>query len=126
MKYKKIFLVLTLTAASLFTFEAFAQSSQAMSKDQYDSIKSSQADYKRDQIQTQKEKDAETISDAKADRSDTKARAKEAARIDNEAQDAANQSKKALRAEKKAQKQRKQADRQAEKAETAREKSNLN
>jgi hypothetical protein len=126
MKYKKIILVLTISAASLFSFQTFAQSSEAMSKNQYDSIESSQATYKRDQVQTQKDKDAEAISDAKADRADTKARAKESARIDDEAQDAAKQSKNALKAEKKAQKLRKKADKQAEKAETAREKSDLN
>ena len=126
MKYKKIILTLTLTAASLFTFQAFAQSSQPMSKGQYDSIESSQAAYKRDQVQTQKDKNAEAISDAKADRSDTKAKAKEAARIDDEAQDAAKQSKNALKAEKKAQKLRKKADQQADKAEKARDKSDLN
>lgn len=126
MKYKKIILILTLTAASLFTFQGFAQSSQALSKNQYDSIEGSQADYKRDQVRTQKDKDAEAINDAKADKADTKAKAKESARIDNEAQDAAKQSKKALKTERKAQKLRNKADKQADKAETAREKSDLN
>lgn len=126
MKYKKVLSFLILTAASLFTFQAIAQSAASMSKAEFDRMDSSQAAYKRDQVQTQKTSDAEAISNAKADRVDTKAKAKESARIDGEAQDAAKQSKKSLRAEKKAQKQRKQADRQAEKAEAARDKSDLN
>ena len=126
MKYKNVLSFLTLTAASLFTFQAFAQSESSMSKREYDRMDSSQAAYKRDQVQTQKTKDAEVISDMKSERRDTKAKAKESSRIDNEAQDAAKQSKKSLRSEKKAQKQRKQADKQAEKAEAARDKSDLN
>ena len=57
MKYKKTILILTLTAASLFTIHAHAQSPQAKSKGEYDSIESSQAAYKRDQVQTQKNKE---------------------------------------------------------------------
>ena len=126
MKYKTILSFLVVTAASLSSFELFAQPEPSMSKAEYDRMDSAQAVYKRDQVQTQKAEEAETMRDAKADQVETEAKAKEAERIEGEAQDAAMQSKEALKTEKKAQKLRKQADQQAEKAEVARDKSDLN
>jgi hypothetical protein len=126
MKYKTILSFLFVTAASLSSFELLAQPESSMSKIEYDRMDSLQAVYKRDQIQTQKAEDAETIRDAKADQVETEAKAKEADRVEDEAQDAAKQSKTALKTEKKAQKLRKDADKQADKAKAAREKSDLN
>ena len=126
MKHKKIFSFLIVTAASLFTFELFAQSEPPMSKVEYNRMDSLQAAYKRDQVQTQKAEDADAMREVKTEQAETKAKAKEAERVNDEAQDAAKQSKNALKTEKKAQKLRKQADKQAEKAETARDKSDLN
>ena len=126
MKYKKILSFVVIMAASLLTLELFAQAESSMSKVEYNRIDSLQAIYKRDQAQTQKAKDTDAMQDVKAERAETKAKAKESARIDDEAQDAAKQSKSALKKEKKAQKLRRQADKQAEKAEAARDKSDLN
>ena len=125
MKYKKILSLLIVTAASLFTLELFAQES-SMSKIEYNRMDSLQSVYKRDQAQAQKVKDTEAMRDAKTERIETKAKAKETQRIDDEAQYAAKQSKKAQKTEKKAQKLRKQANKQAEKAEAARDKSDIN
>jgi len=126
MKYKTILSFLVVIAASLCTFELFAQPESSMSKIEYDRIDSLQAVYKRDQVQAQKAQDTEAMRDAKADQVETEAKAKEADRIEDEAQDAAKQSKNALKTEKEAQKLRKRADKQAEKAKAAREKSDLN
>jgi hypothetical protein len=128
MKYTKILSLIAVSAASLFTFELFAQDTQdtPVSKFEYNRADSLKAIYERDQAQTQKADDVEKMNDAKNERSETKAKAKEAQRIEDEADDAAKQSKNALKTEKKAQKLRKQADKQAEKAETARDKSDLN
>lgn len=118
--------MLTVTAASLITFGLFAQPEPAMSKVEYDRLDSLVADYKQDQIRTQKADDAEALREVKSARTETKASAKEAERVSDEAQNAAKQSRSALKTEKKAQKLRKQADKQAEKAKAARQKSDLN
>ncbi len=125
MKYKNILTLIAVSAASFFTFELSAQDSP-VSKFEYKQMDSIQAVYERDKAQTQRAEDVEKMTDAKNEQSETKAKAKEAARIEGEADDAAKQSKNALKSEKKAQKQRKQADKQAEKAEAARDKSDLN
>ena len=126
MTYKTILSFLIVTAASLFTFELFAQPEPTMSKIESERIDSLEAIYKRDQVRAQKAKDAEAMRDVKSEQVEAKAKAQEADRIEDEAQDAAKQSKNALKTEKKAQKVRKQADKQADKAEAAREKSDLN
>jgi hypothetical protein len=125
MKYKKILSLIAVSAASLFTFELFAQDSP-VSKFEYKQMDSAKSVYDRDKAQTQRAEDVEKMTDAKNEQSETKAKAKEAGRIEEEADDAAKQSKNALKSEKKAQKQRRKADKQAEKAETARDKSDLN
>ena len=118
MKYKAI--ILTLAAASFFTGQAFAQYNNA--GDRKDSVEV--AAHKEAQLQTRT--DENRMADAKLDRKETKAKAKEAQRVENEANDAAHQSKNALTAERKAQKSRKQANQQAKKASDARDKSNKN
>jgi hypothetical protein len=109
MKYKTI--ILTLAAASFFVGQAFAQDSNVVTQQE---------------AQVQNQKDEDRMADAKLDKKETKAKAKEAQRIENEANDAARQSKNALKAERRAQKSRKQADQQAKKASNARDKSNKN
>jgi len=125
MTFRTVFSMLTVTAASLITFGLFAQAEPAMSKVEYARL-DSLADYKQDQIRTQKADDAEALRKVKSARTETKANAKEAERVSDEAQNAAKQSRSALKTEKKAQKLRKQADKQAEKAKAARQKSDLN
>ena len=123
MKYKTI--ILTLAAASLFAGQAFAQNSDVMTqaqRDRKDSVET--ATHQEAQVQTRN--DENRMADAKLDRKETKAKAKEAQRIENEANDAARQSKNALKAERKAQKSRKQANQQAQKASDARDKSDKN
>ena len=110
MKHKAI--ILTLAAASFFAGQAFAQDSNVMTPAQ--------------EAQVQNRNDENRMADAKLDRKETKAKAKEARRIENEANDAAHQSKHALKAERKAQKSRKQANQQAQKASNARDKSDKN
>lgn len=125
MNNKKIFSLIAAGAASLFTLQLSAQDTP-MSRTEYNRMDSVQGVYKRDQVQTQKAEDLQNMTDAKNERSETKAKAKEAQRIEGEANDAAKQSKNALKSEKKAQKQRNKADKQADKAKASREKSDLN
>ncbi len=126
MKITKIILPLTFGALTLFAVEASAQESTEVTKRQYNQADSTKASYEREEAQTQRQKDTERMTDVKNERSDTKAKAKEAQRIENDANDAAKESKNALRTEKKAQKARKKADKQANDAKDARDKSNLN
>lgn len=119
-------LTMTLMVASMFTMEVLGQDSTVMSKVEYDRMDSIQTAYDREDAQTQKAVDLEKMTDAKSDRSETKAKLKEARRVEGEANDAAKQSRNALRAERKAQKARKAADKQADRAEDARNKSNQN
>lgn len=125
MKITKTILSFTFGALSLFAFDVSAQQTE-VSKEEYNRADSTKATYERDQIQTQRQEDVEKMTDAKNERSATKAKAKEAQRIENEANDAAKESKNALRAERKAQKARKQADKQAHDADDARKKSDQN
>lgn len=117
---------MTLMIVSMFTMEVVGQDSTVMSKVEYDRMDSIQNAYDRHAAQTQKAEDLEKMTDAKSDRSETKAKLKEAQRVEGEANDAAKQSRNALRAERKAQKARKAADKQADRAEDARDKSNQN
>jgi primosomal protein N' len=126
MTYKTILSTITLSAASIFIGQLYAQELPPITKSEYNHMDSLQSVYKRDQVQTQKTQDVEKMSDAKTEQSDAKAKAKEAERIHEEAADAAKESKDAVKTEKKAQKLRKKADKQAEKAEAARDKSDLN
>jgi hypothetical protein len=126
MTYKTILSTITLSAASIFIGESYAQQLPPITKSEYNHMDSAQAAYKKDQVQTQKTQDVEKMSDAKTEQADAKAKSKEADRIQDEASDAAKQSNDAVKSEKKAQKQRRKADKQAEKAEAARDKSDLN
>ena len=72
MKHKKIFSFLIVTAASLVTFELFAQPESSMSKVEYDRMDSLESIYKRDQVQAQKAKDAEAMRDVKSEQVETK------------------------------------------------------
>ncbi len=123
MKYKTI--ILTLAAASFFAGQAFAQDSNVMTQAQRERKDSVQT-ATHQEAQVQNRNDENRMADAKLDRKETKAKAKEARRVENEANDAAHQSKNALKAERKAQKSRKQANQQAQKASDARDKSNKN
>ena len=126
MKYKTILSTITLSAASLFICELYAQDLPPLTNSEYNHRDSLQTAYKKDQAQTQKTQDVEKMHDVKTEQADTKAKSKEADRIQEEAADAAKQSNDALKTEKKAQKSRRKADKQAEKAEAARHKSDLN
>jgi hypothetical protein len=126
MTYKTILSTITLSAASIFIGELYAQEPTPITKSEYNHMDSLQSVYKRDQAQTQKTQDVEKMSDVKTEQADAKAKSKEADRVQEEAADAAKQSDNALKREKKAQKSRKKADKQAEKAEAARDKSDLN
>ena len=123
MKNKTIFL--TLAAATFFAGQAFAQTSNDMTQAQRER-KDSVETAARQEVQVQNRKDENRMADAKHDRNETKANAKEAQRVESEANDAARESKNALRAERKAQKSRKQANKQAEKDSNARDKSDKN
>lgn len=118
-------MILTLAAASLFAGQAFAQTGDDMTQAQRNR-KDSVETAARQEAQVQNRKDENRMADAKHDRKETKAKAKEAQRVEGEANDAARESKSALKAERRAQKSRKQADKQAERASDARNKSNKN
>lgn len=116
---------MTLAAATLLAGQAFAQTGDDMTQAQRNR-KDSVETATRQEAQVQNRKDENRMADAKHDRKETKAKAKNAQRIESEANDAARESKNALKAERRAQKSRKQADKQAEKASDARNKSNKN
>lgn len=78
------------------------------------------------QARNLQDRNEERMADAKKERTESRAKAKESQRISNEADDAAKQSRQAVRAEKRAQKFRDKADKQARKAEEARKKSDGN
>jgi hypothetical protein len=126
MKYKTILSTITLSAASLFIGELYAQELPPLTKNEYNHIDSLQSAYEKDKVQTQKSQDVEKMHDVKTEQADAKAKSKEADRVQDEAADALKQSDDALKTEKKAQKSRKKADEQAQKAEAARDKSDLN
>lgn len=123
MKYKTMFLMLAVT--SMFAGHVFAQTNDSVTqadRNRKDSVEA--AVYREAQVQSRK--DENRMADAKHDRKQTKAKAKNAQRIEREANDAARQSKSALRAERKAQKSRKLADKLAKRASDARDKSDKN
>lgn len=80
----------------------------------------------KERAKDQTRQDSDKLSSLKAERRDTRAKAKEAQRIEREATDASRASKTAFRKEKKAQRSRAQADKQSKKAENARSKSDKN
>jgi TPP-dependent pyruvate/acetoin dehydrogenase alpha subunit len=124
MKYKTFILTLTFITASVITSKVQAQyrnESNNTELDRKDSLETV-----RNEVKMQETKDENAIANAKADKKETKAKAKKAKRIEREANDAAKESKYALRSERKAQKSRKQANDQAKKASKAREKSDQN
>jgi hypothetical protein len=124
MKLKQIMLTATLSAASLFTIQAYGQSAEADKREQnrVDSLEHQ----KQEMASQQKAIDQIKMENVKDARNDTKKIEKEAQRVERDANDASKQSKNALRAEKKAQKSRKRADKQSQVAEDARTKSNRN
>jgi hypothetical protein len=124
MKYKTIIITMSLAAASLFAGKTFAQDNtmSQVQRDHQDSVQTA----KVTEARLETTKDENRMADAKLDRKQTKAKAKNAQRVENEANDAARESKYAVRAERRAQKSRKQANKQAEKAAKARDKSNSN
>jgi hypothetical protein len=125
MKYNNIFLALAFSTASLMTTTVSGQVQYEMSREEQhrkDSIEAVNADA----AAVQQTNDKNRIADAKADRKETKAKAKAARNVERDASDAAQQSKQALRSERKAQKSRRQANDQADKASKAREKSDNN
>ena len=109
MKIKTTFLILAISALTLFVSQVNAQDSTAKAD------ASAQADLNK-----------ERMDDAKSDNKDAKAKAKEARRVGKEADYAEKTSRDALKAEKKAQKARKHATKQSKKADDARTKSDKN
>lgn len=71
-------------------------------------------------------KNSDNLSDLKSEKTDTRAKAKEAQRVERNANTAARESRNAYRTEQKAQKSRKKADRQAKKAARSRVESDNN
>jgi hypothetical protein len=126
MKIIKMILPLAIGALCFFSYEASAQEQTEMSKEEHTRMDSMETVYERDKIKTQRQEEAEKMTDLKNERNDTKANAKAAQRVENDAKDAAKESKNAYKAEKKAQKARTKADKQATTAEDAREKSDQN
>jgi hypothetical protein len=124
MKYKAIIITMSVAAASLFASKTFAQDNtmSQVQRDHQDSVQTA----KVTEARLETTKDENRMADAKLDRKQTKAKAKNAQRVENEASDAARESRYAVRAERRAQKSRKQANKQAEKAAKARDKSNSN
>ena len=104
MTYKTILSTITLSAASIFIGELYAQQLPPLTKSEYNHMDSLQSAYKKDQVQTQKTQEVEKMSDVKTEQADAKAKSKEADRVQEEAADAAKQSDNALKSEKKAQK----------------------
>jgi hypothetical protein len=125
MKYKTLILTFTVIATSFITGNVQGQNPHDTTKtkiERKDSIDTAA----KIEAKVQETKDENAIARAKADRKETKAKAKNASRIERDADNAAKESKYALRSERKAQKSRKQANDQAEKASKAREKSDNN
>jgi hypothetical protein len=125
MNYKTFTLTLTFITASLITSKVYGQDSVKMNKvslDRKDSLETAT----RNEATVQEKKDENRMANAKADRKETRAKAKAAKRIERDASDAAKQSRNEVRAEQKAQKSRKEANDQAEKASKARDKSDNN
>jgi hypothetical protein len=125
MKTKNVFSRLIIGSLFLLPLAAYAQDRSTMSKDQIDKMDSVElATMKAGELQ--KANDQNRMDEAKLNRKQTKAKAKDAKRVEEEASNAARESKAELRAEKKAQKSRKEATKQAKTASDARDKSNEN
>lgn len=123
MTYKTI--IIALTIAMTLTNASKAQAQHEATKDQQ-RVKDSTDTALAQEVQREKVKDDNRMADAKLDRKETKAKAKNAQRIENEANTAARESRYAVRSERKAQKSRNAANKQAEKAKNARIKSDKN
>lgn len=125
MKKQIIVLTIAMGTLTLLSSEIFAQEpsgSDIIKVERMDSTEMAS----RDELRARETRNANTISDYRDNRKETKAKAKEARRVESEANTAARESRYALRAEKRAQKTRKNADKQAEKAARARTKSDRN
>jgi hypothetical protein len=122
MKFRTMVITLALGSSFLLASEAIAQDPASLEKRQTKSL-DSLAEVRNEQVKTQKSTDAQTLSDLKGDRSDTKREAKEAQRVETNASNSAKASKSAYKTEKKAQKARRKADAQAKKASQAKDKS---
>jgi hypothetical protein len=125
MKASNIFPIFILGSIFLLPIYTMAQDRSSMSKIELakkDSVES--ATLKADQLQ--KSNDENRLTEAKLDRKQTRAKAKEAKRVEQDANSAARESRAAVRTERKAQKSRKEATRQAKRASDAREKSDKN
>jgi hypothetical protein len=121
MKKKGLMYTLLLTATMLLIGHSVAaQDSTAMAAEYDARVDSLVSSYERQEKADEKRKNADNLSDLKAEKRETKANAKEARRVESEANDAARESKMAYRKEKKAQRARQQADRQTKKAAKAR------
>ena len=106
-----------------------AQDSTAMTYERSARADSLATEYDQQAIETAKDeqrRDSENLSDLKAEKRETRAKAREAQRVESEANNAAMESRIAYRKEKKAQKAREQADKQAKKAAKARDISDEN
>ncbi len=118
----KITTVMIALALGASTFTAIDAAAQQSSNDRLNEQLDSSANAKNSEIEMQKKSDAQTLSDLKHDRSDTKLEAKEAQRVETNASNSAKASKNAYKSEKKAQKARRHANSNAKKAEQAKRK----
>jgi hypothetical protein len=122
MKYKNIIFTFAFGIFSVLACNVYGQDVNTQQRATRDSLET----VSYHEMQAQNTKDKTRMADAKFDRKQTKAKAKEAQRIERDANDAAKESKYAVRSERRAQKSRRQADKQSEKATKARNKSNSN
>jgi hypothetical protein len=121
MKFRTIVITLALGSSFLLVNEAIGQDPSTLEKRQTKSL-DSLAEARNEQAKNQKATDAQTLSDLKTDKSDTKREAKEAHRVEENAANSAKESKSAYKTEEKAQKARRKADAQAKKAAKAKNK----
>lgn len=122
MKKQAIVLTIAMGAMSLLSAQLYAQEKNVSDLERMDSAEMAT----HEELRARQATDANTISDYRDNRKETKAKAKEARRVESDANAAARESRYALRSEKRAQKARKNADKQAEKASRARTKSDRN
>jgi hypothetical protein len=128
MKKRIVMYALLLPVTFLFIGHcAIAQDSPTRSDEENARIDSLAKAYNQQEaVKDQDRRESEDLLNLKAEKKETKAKAREAQRVESEANDAARESKIAYRQEKKAQRARAQADRQAKKAAKARIKSDKN
>lgn len=128
MKKKIVMYAFLLPVVFLFIGHcAIAQDPTARSHEDNERIDSLVTAYNQQKAtEDQDRKNSENLSDLKSEKSETKAKAREAQRVEGEANDAARESKIAYRQERKAQKAREQADKQSKKATRAKTKSDKN